>query len=193
MASIEVREGRVHCHACGVVWPSLSACPFCPPTNTRIIAVAGGFDPIHVGHVRHMVAAKLLGGSHFPSLLVVLLQPDANMVAKKGYCFMPFAERAEILLALRPVDAVGTVLDTDGTCARTLSLLRPAIFAKGGDRTPDNMPASEIAVYKQTGMQIVYGVGGDKIQSSSRLVTGPGPSPHRGRGADPDWSPAGRY
>ena len=131
-----------------------------------IVAVAGALDPLHVGHIRHIRAAKKLGDQ-----LVVLLNPDRDLEVKKGFVFMPWAERAEILMALRAVDRVVEITDGDGTCAETLAKVKPDIFAKGGDRTgPDHMPPGELEVCEKLGIQIVYGVGGGKVQSSSELV-----------------------
>lgn len=65
-------------------------------------------------------------------------------------------------------------LDRDGTCANTIQYLsdmnlKPDIFAKGGDRVPDNMPQNEIEVCDRLGIEIVYGCG-DNLNSSSNLV-----------------------
>ena len=103
--------------------------------------------------------------------MVVLLNPDRDLLSKKGYAFMGWAERAAILMEFRCVDDVVELTDMDGTCAGTLAKLRPDIFAKGGDRTgPDRMPQSELDICEKMGIKIVYGVGGGKIQSSSELV-----------------------
>jgi len=129
------------------------------------VAVGGGFDPLHVGHLRHMKEASKLGDH-----LTVIVNGDGDMVRKKGYCFMPLAERMEIVGSLKFVSQVLACLDNDGTVVRTLKWLKPDIFAKGGDRTPDNMPRSELEACKEIGCRIVYGVGGGKAQSSSELV-----------------------
>jgi cytidyltransferase-like protein len=131
----------------------------------KIVVLAGGFDPLHCGHVRHILAAKELG-----DILVVIVGTDYHMILKKGFVFMPFLERVEIIRAIRGVDKVIPSIDPDGTVTRTLRRLRPDIMAKGGDRTPETMPESEIAMCKEIGCKIVYGVGGDKVQSSSKLV-----------------------
>jgi D-beta-D-heptose 7-phosphate kinase/D-beta-D-heptose 1-phosphate adenosyltransferase len=128
------------------------------------VAVAGGFDPLHIGHLKHLQKAKALG-----DYLIVMVSNDEDMVRKKGYCFMPLEERIEILKELRCVDEVVATVDEDGTQAKTLRLVRPDIFAKGGDRTPDNMPRNEIEACKEIGCKIVYGVGG-QLQESSKLV-----------------------
>ena len=130
------------------------------------VAVAGAFDPIHLGHLQHLRAAKALGDR-----LVVLLNPDSDLVAKKGYAFMPWGDRWQILMELRCVDDVIEITDLDGTCAGTLAKVKPDIFAKGGDRSgPEKMPQNELNICQKLGIKIVYGVGGGKIQSSSELV-----------------------
>ncbi len=129
-----------------------------------MVAVAGGFDPLHIGHLRHLKEAKSLG-----DYLVVLVSNDEDMIRKKGFCFMPLEERMEILRALKCVDRVIPTRDKDGTQAKTLKALKPDVFAKGGDRTPGNMPANEIKVCEQAGIKIVYGVG-KRLRSSSEMV-----------------------
>jgi len=130
-----------------------------------VVAVCGGFDPIHVGHIKHFRDAKKLG-----DILVVMLNTDDWLTKKKGYIFMSFEERKEIIESIRYVDKVTPVIDTDGSVAKTLKKLKPDIFAKGGDRTMDNIPESEINVCERLGIKIVFGVGGGKIQSSSWLI-----------------------
>jgi cytidyltransferase-like protein len=130
-----------------------------------VVAVCGGFDPIHVGHIKHFRDAKKLG-----DILVVMLNTDDWLMKKKGYIFMMFEERQEIVESVRYVDKVIPVIDTDGSVAKTLEQLKPNIFAKGGDRTMDNIPKPEIDVCQRLGIKIVFGVGGGKVQSSSWLI-----------------------
>jgi len=129
------------------------------------VAVADGFDPLHVGHLRHLQKAKALG-----DYLIVMVSNDADMRRKKEYCFMPLQERMEILGALVCVDEVVETIDTDGTQANTLRKVRPDIFAKGGDRTSDNMPQSEIDACAEIGCKLVYNVG-EQLNSSQKLVS----------------------
>ena len=129
-----------------------------------VVATCGGFDPIHVGHVEHLQMARALG-----DCLVVIVNPDIDMVNKKGYCFMPLEERMAIIKAFRCVDDVMESIDEDGTVAETLKALKPDILAKGGDRRPENMPQNEIDACREINCEIRYGVG-EKIQSSSDLT-----------------------
>ena len=131
----------------------------------KLVAISGGFDPIHVGHIRSIKGAKKLGDS-----LIIILTTDNQLIKKKGYCFMSYEERKEILESIDGVDMVVPNIDTDITSNESLEYYRPDIFAKGGDRTEANMPEIEKIVCVKIGCRIVYGVGGDKIQSSSSLI-----------------------
>jgi len=133
-----------------------------------VVAVSGGFDPIHIGHIRYLKEAKAFGDK-----LVVILNNDNWLLKKKGYVFMPESERQEILASIGCVDEV--VLSshpknpTDMSVCEDLVKLRPDIFAKGGDRNQDNIP--EIKACESIGCKIVYDCGaGGKVQSSSWLT-----------------------
>jgi cytidyltransferase-like protein len=129
------------------------------------VAVSGGFDPVHIGHIRSFREAKKLGDN-----LLIILTRDDQLIRKKGYYFMPFEERKEILERIEGVDRVVPNIDEDITSNESLEYYRPDIFAKGGDRTEDNMPEIEKEICAKIGCKIAYGIGGDKIQSSSSLV-----------------------
>lgn len=129
------------------------------------VCCSGGYDPLHVGHLENLKAAKKLGGK-----LIVILTRDDQLIAKKGFVFMSYNQRKAILEELRCVDVVAENIDQDTTSTESLRLYKPQIFCKGGDRTPENMPQSELDVCREIGCEIIYGVGGEKIESSSRLV-----------------------
>lgn len=122
-------------------------------------------DPFHDGHLQHIEEAKKLG-----DYLIILVSNDADMVRKKGKCNIPLQARIRIVqLILKGLSFPGEVIETidkDGTQAETLRMVKPSIFAKGGDRTPDNMPQSEIDACKEIGCKMVYGVGRQLNQSS---------------------------
>jgi len=132
-----------------------------------IVAVSGGFDPVHVGHIRLFKEAKKLGDE-----LVVILNNDNWLLKKKGYVFMPENERKEVIEAIRWVDRV--ILTShppdpeDMSVSEELRKLKPDIFANGGDRTSENIP--EIKVCQEINCKMVFNVGGEKIQSSSSLL-----------------------
>jgi len=131
------------------------------------VAIAGGFDPFHHGHLDHLKKAMALG-----DYLIVLVSNDRDMIRKKGGAAIPLEKRIEIMeIILKGLGYAGEVLETidkDGTQAETLRMVRPNIFAKGGDRTPDNMPQNEIEACREIGCKIIYGVG-KRLASSTDL------------------------
>jgi cytidyltransferase-like protein len=133
------------------------------PIKEVHIAVSGGFDPLTIGHVRYIQEAAKLG-----TRLTVILNTDNFLFKKKGYVFMDYHERKEVIEAIKGVDDVFMCIDLDDTVRKSLQVLRPNIFAKGGDRTVANIP--EYGVCREEGIRVVFGIGGsDKPQSSSWL------------------------
>lgn len=134
-----------------------------------IVTVSGGFDPVHIGHIRLFEAAKKLGDE-----LVVILNNDHWLKKKKTYIFMPQRERKEILEAIRFVDRVviskHKADSSDMSVARELLAIRPDIFANGGDRKPGNLRSEEGRACATFGGREVFNIGGKKIQSSSKLI-----------------------
>ena len=129
----------------------------------KIVTVSGGFDPIHVGHVRMICEASKLGK------LVVILNNDAFLTRKKGRPFMPLEERKEILENIKGVDSVFVSIDEDDSVSKSLETIKPDIFANGGDRR-DASEIREAEVCNRLGIEMVFNVGGGKIQSSSWLT-----------------------
>lgn len=139
-----------------------------------IVIVSGGFDPLHVGHVRLILAASELGDK-----LIVLVNNDHWIRRKKEKAFMPEAERCEIIESIGVVDEVYLTQHTEYEdrydCAWELRQLRREngdrlLFANGGDRTQATSPEDKVC--KELGIGVEYNVGGGKIQSSSWLIQG---------------------
>ena len=131
----------------------------------KVVVTSGGFDPIHIGHIRLFNEAKKLGDE-----LVVILNSDNFLMNKKGYVFMSYAQRREIIENFRSVNRIVKCIDKDQTVAKTLELIKPDIFAKGGDRNIDNIPVGEREICKKLNIKVVSLVGGEKVQSSSQLI-----------------------
>lgn len=136
---------------------------------SRTVLVSGGFDPVHIGHVRMFIEAKGLGDR-----LVVLVNNDNWLQTKKGFVFMPEAERVEIIRAFRCVDEVVLTThypaDPDRSVCRDLERIHPDVFANGGDRR-GMADIPEAAVCERLGITMVFNVGhGGKVQSSSWLT-----------------------
>lgn len=133
-----------------------------------IVTVSGGFDPLHIGHIRLIQDAKKLGNK-----LIVILNNDNWLKKKKSHIFMHENERKEIIESIKEVDKV--ILTShdfnpkDMSVSRELMKIKPDIFANGGDKTPTNIP--EASVCKKIGCEMIFNVGqGGKVQSSSWLL-----------------------
>ena len=136
------------------------------PEAKKRIMVSGGFDPIHKGHVRMIQEAAKKGE------VLVIVNSDEWLMRKKGFVFMPFEERVEIIKSIKGVrdtQVIG-IDDSDNTVCEALKKYRPDYFANGGDRTNTNTP--EMAVCEELGIEMLWEVGGGKVQSSSSLVKG---------------------
>ncbi|MFC1945199.1 adenylyltransferase/cytidyltransferase family protein [Chloroflexota bacterium] len=133
-----------------------------------LVAVCGKFDPLHNGHIDHIIKASKLGDA-----LLVITGDDDIVAMGKGVCYIPLSYRILILegllLRLCIEGSVVVSIDKDGTATETIRKYKPDILAKGGDRTENNMPRNEVEACKDVGCKIVYGIG-DLLNSSSRMV-----------------------
>ena len=129
----------------------------------KTVMVSGGFDPVHIGHIRMILDASKHGD------VIVVANSDDWLYRKKGFVFMEFEQRAEILASIKGVIKVSSVDDSDATVCEAIRRLKPDIFANGGDRKRHNTP--EQAVCEELGVEMLWGVGGEKkANSSSSLV-----------------------
>ena len=69
---------------------------------------------------------------------------------------------------MRVVDEAIISIDKDGSQCETLRMIKPDIFANGGDRVSDNVP--EVKVCEEEGIKMVFNVGGEKLNSSSDIL-----------------------
>lgn len=136
--------------------------------NKAIYTTSGGFDPLHIGHVRCILETAYRADV---GTVVVIVNADSFLMRKKGFVFMPLCERMEIIDSLKGVDYVTSWETTDDqTCVGALNILRPNYFTKGGDRI-NKTSIPEWDVCKKIGCDIITGIGvGGKVQSSSSLV-----------------------
>lgn len=129
----------------------------------KTVMVSGGFDPVHIGHIRMILEASEHGD------VIVVANSDDWLFRKKGFVFMEFDQRAEILASIKGVVKVSGVDDSDGTVCEAIRRLKPDYFANGGDRQKHNTP--EQAVCDELGVEMLWGIGGNnKANSSSDLV-----------------------
>lgn len=134
--------------------------------KNTIVAVSGGFDPIHSGHIELIYQAKA-HGTH----LIVGLNSDEWLTRKKGKPFMSFKERMAVVSAIKGVDRVMGFDDSDNTACDFLEKLKEQypdsniVFANGGDRTQENIPEMSVS-----GIEFKFHIGGGKIASSSDIL-----------------------
>ena len=115
----------------------------------KLVFTNGCFDLLHVGHVRYLQAARALGDA-----LVVAVNGDASVRALKGPTrpVNPEHDRAEVLAALACVDYV--VIFPEVRVTEVLRAVRPHLYAKGGDYTPETLDKGERAAIDEAGAQI---------------------------------------
>ena len=133
-----------------------------------IYMTSGGFDPLHIGHLRCILETTDMADAD-GGYVIIVVNGDGFLKRKKGGAFMPEDERAEIVSGLRGVDAV--LIWDDGTqnVIGAIEKIRPTYFTKGGDRAkPEDIPEWEIC--QEIDCDVHFNVGGGKIQSSSWLL-----------------------
>lgn len=140
------------------------AAPFCENLrrNKKVVFTNGCFDIIHAGHVRYLTAAK-----NFGDVLIVGLNSDSSVRKLKG-ASRPInnqADRAEVLLALKPVDYV--IIFDELTAENLIAKVKPDIYVKGGDYTLETLPEAKIVQSYGGRVEFVNLVAG---KSSSNIV-----------------------
>ena len=134
--------------------------------KTGVVAVSGGFDPVHAGHIDLFREARNLGEE-----LVVILSSDKLLKEKRGQNFMSQNDRATILEALRFVDRVFIDTSDDNHAAKPLQSISPDIFANGSDKKgKEVIPDEEYEICEQYDISMVFDVGGEKKRSSLELL-----------------------
>jgi rfaE bifunctional protein nucleotidyltransferase chain/domain len=118
-------------------------------TGKRLVFTNGCFDLLHVGHVRYLQAARALGDA-----LLVAVNGDVSVRALKGPT-RPInneQDRAEVLGALACVDYL-TIFHTERV-TELVQVIRPQVYAKGGDYTVASLDAGERGALEAVGAEI---------------------------------------
>ena len=135
------------------------------PTLGKVVATSGGFDPLHPGHISCILESKQYGDT-----LAVIVNGDAFLRAKKGKQFQDLRTRCSVVSAIRGVDfVIPFEIENDSTVSRALEIIRPSVFAKGGDRV-DKETIPEWEVCEKHNIEIITEVGLKKEWSSSQFL-----------------------
>jgi len=130
--------------------------------DEKIVVVSGGFDPFHIGYLKMFKKAKKLGDK-----LIVILNNDNWIKANKGYIFMNRKDRKEMIDAFACVDEVMLSYHEsnpkDVSVCAELEVIRPQIFANGGDKKRNNIPEYELC--KDLNIKMVFNVGSIKTKN----------------------------
>ena len=107
----------------------------------KLVFTNGCFDLLHAGHVRYLQQARELGHA-----LAVGLNSDRSVRELKGEGRPINAEddRAEVVAAFGCVDYV--VIFDGKRATDLLRAVRPQVYAKGGDYTPESLDPDERAI-----------------------------------------------
>ena len=128
----------------------------------KTIVVSGYFIWLHVGHTEYFREASKHGE------VICIVNNDEQQKLKYGKVIVPLEERMSILNDNKYISKVVASIDTDRTVCRTLEMLKPNIFGKGGDRNSSNIP--EVDICNKLDIKMIFGLG-NKIQSSSWLIS----------------------
>jgi rfaE bifunctional protein nucleotidyltransferase chain/domain len=127
-----------------------------------VVLANGGFDLIHVGHIRYLQQAKAKG-----DILVVALNSDRSLKELKGEARALIDEQGRVMIisALTCVDYV-TLFD-ENRVDRILLAITPDVHCKGSDYTLESIPERDIVRSYGGAMAIV---GGEKVRSTSIII-----------------------
>ena len=135
----------------------------------RVVQCHGCFDLLHIGHIRHLEAAKQHGDR-----LVVTVTSDKHVNKGPGRPVFSQQLRMEAVAALKVVDEVR--LSDSPTAAGAIKMIRPQVFAKGPDYSDENLDLSEKLALQEVGAELVI-TETQKWSSTALLQRQPAVSP----------------
>lgn len=131
--------------------------------KNQFVLTGGYFNPFHIGHLQLLQNSKELGDT-----LIVAVNTDECSYNKSGFSFMPLLDRMKIIDALECVCYV--IENPYQDMSRLISEIKPDVYTKGGDVCEATLVRAEKDACEAVSCRIEYGVGGSKVESSSRLL-----------------------
>ena len=139
----------------------------------RVVVISGFFNPLHIGHIDYISAARNLG-----DFLSVIVNSDKQVGIKGSVPFMSQDDRLTIIRNIKGVDRAVIAIDEDGSVCQTIReefkrlqndpFFEDMVFANGGDRKKGGV--TEDVLEEEFGIKMIYNAGGEKTQSSSKLI-----------------------
>lgn len=131
----------------------------------RVVLTNGVFDLLHEGHLHSLQAARALGDA-----LVVAINSDASVRAIKGPTrpIQNETERARALGELAFVDEV--VIFSTPRLTAEIRALRPDIYCKAGDYTPEKLNPEERSALEEVGAEITFVPFLDGFSTTARIA-----------------------
>jgi cytidyltransferase-like protein len=133
--------------------------------------VSGGFDPVHIGHLRMFRDATRLSDK-----VILLLNNDEWLIEKKGKPFMNENQRKEILDEFISIKEVIIQTSSEKSSSRAIEEFvknhpnKNICYCNGGDRS-NAESIREASICNKLGVNLEFGVGGEeKVESSSQLT-----------------------
>ena len=119
-------------------------------SGRRLVVTNGCFDLLHAGHVTYLEQSAALG-----DVLLIGCNGDKSVRQLKGEGrpLNPEADRALVLAALESVGAVAVF--PEKRAENFLRLVKPDVYVKGGDYTPETLDAGERVAVESGGGEIV--------------------------------------
>jgi rfaE bifunctional protein nucleotidyltransferase chain/domain len=119
--------------------------------SLRIVHCHGCFDLLHIGHIRHLQAARTMG-----DVLVVTITADDYVDKGEGRPAFSERLRAETLAALECVDFVA--IAASPTAVEAIRLLRPDYYVKGqiAADSPSVRFRQEMAMVRAAGGEVRF-------------------------------------
>lgn len=127
-------------------------CDLYRTSGRKIVFTNGCFDILHSGHVSYLEQARNRG-----DVLIVGVNTDDSIKRLKGETrpINTLADRMKVLAALRSVDyVIAFGSEENDTPIPVLEVVKPHIFAKGGDYTEADLPEAE--TIKRNGGEIIF-------------------------------------